>query len=44
MNRLRRTSEGNATLLGYWTGGEHMRTSTPLNRPWAYVRGRDTEV
>ena len=40
MNRLRRTSEGNAMLLGCWARGEYVRTSAPLNRPCAYVRGR----
>jgi len=39
MNRLRRTPEGNATLLGFWTGGEQVRTSTPLNRLF-WVRSR----
>jgi hypothetical protein len=29
LNRLRRTSEGNAMWLGCWTGGEHVRTSAP---------------
>jgi hypothetical protein len=27
-----------------WTNGGHVRTSTPLNRPSAYVRGPDVEV
>jgi hypothetical protein len=44
MNRLRRTSKVKATSLGSRTDGEYVRTSTPLNRPCAYVRGRDIEV
>ena len=32
LSRLRRTSQGDATWLGCWTGGGHGVASTPLNR------------
>ncbi len=33
MNRLRRTLEVNGTLLGCWTGGEHVRNVYPAEPP-----------
>ena len=44
MNRLRRTSDVNAKLLGSWTRAKAGVASTPLNRPCAGVRGVNREV
>jgi hypothetical protein len=44
LNRLRRTSEGNAWCSDPGPAASTCVASTPLNRPCAYVRGRGAEV